>query len=141
MKYLLVLPVILIHLLFYSCAKEEDWSSSIPYASVTIDIQTQLESDFNIPLHYKIYSGQGYSGVIVITNETASGLYAYDLCCPYDLGKVQMSESSLISIECQKCKSRYDLLNNGKVLSGPSGEKLKQYRNIYKNGYFYRIRN
>jgi len=130
-----------IYISFTSCAKEDDWSSSVPYASVSIDIQTQLESDFNRSLYHKIYPSQGYSGVIVITNEMATSIYAYDLCCPYDMAKVQMNETSLINIECTKCKSTYELLNNGRVVSGPSTERLKQYRNVYKNGNFYRIRN
>lgn len=127
--------------LFLSCTKEEDRSSSIPYASVQITIQTQIENDFNIPLYSKVYSGQGYSGVIVISNIDASWLYAYDLCCPYDLNRVVMdSDKSIITVECPKCKSTYDLLNSGRVVSGPANERLKNYL-VFKEGNFYKIRN
>ncbi len=140
MRYFYLLRVILLGcFLFFSCVNEDDGSSSIPYASVDIDIQTQIENEFNIPLHYGIYPKQGHSGVIVITNETATWLYAYDLCCPYDMNTTVIA-SNEISVECPKCKSTYDLLSGGRVSSGPSTERLKSYP-VYKEGNFYRVRN
>jgi len=125
-----------------SCSKEDDWSSSVPYASVNISIQTQIENEFNNPLYSKQYPNQGYAGVIVITNESASGIYAYDLCCPHEAPQknILVMDGS-ISVKCPKCNSKYSLTSGGQVESGPSTERLKEYRNVRKNGSFYRIWN
>ena len=145
-KFLAILVIIL---LFLSCANEDDWSSSVPYARVEIDIQTQIENEFNQPFHSKkYYSGKnkiqygGYVGVIVISNVDASWLFAYDLCCPNEAPqKNELVMDGTVSVRCPKCNTKYSLISSGRPESGPGTEKLKEYRNIYKNGDFYRIRN
>lgn len=142
-KAIYIIPIITTMLL--SCAKEENLSSSIPFALVKIDIQTQVENDFNNPYYSKIYTEAGYTGyagVIAIANEDASYIYAFDMCCPYEAPeKNTVKKINTLQVQCPKCLTIYNIANGtGKVQSGHGTEKLKPYRAI-KEGYYYRIRN
>lgn len=133
--------------LIVGCAKEEDRSSSIPSALVQIDIQTQLENEFANPYTTKVYNqagSTGYGGVLVISNADASYLYAFDRCCPYEAPEKNIVEKiNSLQVKCPKCGTIYNIANGtGRVESGsgPGAEKLKAY-SVYKDGYYYRIRN
>lgn len=142
-KIIYILPLLAIF--FLGCAKEENLSSSIPFALVQIDIQTQVENEFDNPYYSKMYTEPGYTGyggVIVISNETASYLYAFDMCCPYEAPEKNVVQKiNSLQVQCPKCKTIYTISNGtGKVESGPGNEKLKAYR-VYIDGNYYRIRN
>ena len=146
MKHIFSLSIFITTIFFGSCADEETQTTSIPYAAVKIDIQTQIEHDFNNPYFYKIYKDvgvSGYAGVIAISNSDASAIHAFDLCCPHEAPNknvVTVKENSL-EVECPKCKSVYYIADGtGRVVSGVSTERLKSYR-IIRDGYYYRIRN
>lgn len=132
-------------LLLTSCAKEETRTSTIPYALVQIDIQTQIEHGFNNPYHTKEYHTNGvsgYAGVIAISNLDASNIYAFDLCCPHEAPtKNVLTKKNSLELECLKCKSVYSIADgSGRVVSGVSTERLRSYR-VIRDGYYYRIRN
>lgn len=130
--------------LLMSCGKEETLSSSIPYAAVAIDIQTQIEHEFNNPYHTKEYHTgvSGYGGVIAISNFDASYIYAFDLCCPHEAPtKNILIKKNSLELECPKCKSVYSISDgSGRVVSGVSTERLRSYR-VMRDGYYFRIRN
>lgn len=132
-------------LFFLGCAKEEDYSSNIPNKTVEIDIQTQLKNEFLNPYYHETFESginTGYGGVVAISNADASTLLAYDLCCPYEapeINKISIKEGSPTG-QCPKCKSVFNLIEAGKVVSGVSTKRLKGY-NVSKDGYYYRIRN
>lgn len=130
---------------FAGCAKEESLTSSIPAALVQIDIQTQLENNFNNPYTTKTYTQTGYTGyggVIAISNADASWIYAFDMCCPYEAPeKNSVVVYNSLQVQCPKCKTIYNIANgSGKVESGIGSEKLKSYH-VIRDGYYYRIRN
>lgn len=142
-----------ISVVLVSCAKEETYTSRVPNATVDIEINLLLEHNFNNALYVKkYYSGQngiayaGYAGVMAITNEDASWLYAYDLCCPYEApekNEVQMSGS--LKAKCPRCGSVFDLMNGGRAESGPATQieearRLKNY-SVLRNTNYYRIYN
>lgn len=139
-QYIIVLLIIIF---FSACAKEENQNSSVPFGMVTIDIQTQIENEFNNPFHYKIYPNQGYAGVIAISNAETSWIYAYDACCPYEAplkNQIQVLANRLHA-QCPKCKTIYNIAEGtGKVISGTGSESLKRYR-VMREGYLFRIRN
>lgn len=139
--------LLFIGILFVSCGKEESQTSKIPYAQVKIDIQTQLEHEFNNPYYKKIYTTpgiSGFGGVIVTSNATGQQLYAYDLCCPYEAPQINVLQvKNDLEVQCPKCKSIYNITddyNRGRVVSGPGTERLRIYR-VFKEGYYYRVRN
>ena len=142
-KIFYIIPLITVTLL--GCAKEENLSSKIPFALVQIDIQTQVENNFNNPYYSKTYTEagtSGYAGVIAIANESASYIYAFDLCCPYEAPEKNIvNKINSIQVQCPKCGTIYNISNGtGNVQSGVGTEKLKAYR-VIKDGYYYRIRN
>lgn len=144
-KLLYIIPSVIFGLL--SCAKEENINSSIPFALVEIDIQTQIENKFNESYYSKTYTQKGYSGyggVIAISNADASYIYAFDMCCPYespDKNIVDKVKSNPLQVQCPKCGTVYNIANGtGRVESGPGTERLKSYR-VIRDGYYYRIRN
>lgn len=127
------------------CAKEETQTSTIPYALVQIDIQTQIEHGFNNPYYTKEYftnGVSGYAGVIAISNFDASNIYAFDLCCPHEAPvKNVLTKKNSLELECPKCKSIYSIADgSGRVVSGVSTERLRSYK-VIRDGYYYRIRN
>lgn len=128
---------------FSACAQEENRNSSVPFARVEIDIQTQIENEFNNPFYSKKYANWGYAGVIAISNAEASWIYAYDMCCPREVPLKNEVEvlSNRLHAQCPKCKTVYNIADGtGKVISGPGSERLKTYR-VIREGYLFRIRN
>lgn len=128
-------------LFFLGCAKEEDYSSNIPNKAVEININIILKHEFRNPYYHEKFEG-GYAGVVVISNADASTLLAYDLCCPYEapeINKITIKEGSSTG-QCPKCKSVFNLIEAGKVVSGVSTKRLKGY-NVSIDGDYYRIRN
>lgn len=130
-------------ILFSACAKEENRNSPIPYVTVTLNIQTQLENGFNNPFYSKKYANAGYAGVLAISNADASWIFAYDLCCPHEAplkNEIQVL-SNRLHAQCPKCKTVYNIADGtGKAISGPGSEFLKAYR-VMREGYLFRIRN
>lgn len=139
--------LVVVLLILVSCAKEENYVSSIPYSVVKIDIQTQIQNNFDNPFYSQEYTEKGYSGyggVIAISNADASYIYAFDMCCPYEspaINRVIKQGTTALKVRCPKCGSVYNIADGtGAVVSGPSTEKLKSYR-VLRDGYYYRIRN
>lgn len=147
--FLLITPAIL----FVSCAKEESRDSSVPYARVDININLILQHEFYNPLHSKKYYANsdgilyaGYAGVLAISNQDASWIYAYDLCCPYEAPlKNEIEISGSLRAKCPKCGSVYNLMNGGRAESGPAKDneataRLRNY-SVVKSSDSYRIYN
>ncbi|PXV62086.1 hypothetical protein CLV62_12241 [Dysgonomonas alginatilytica] len=134
--------------LLSACAKEENQNNTIPYASVIIDIQTQIENEFNNPFYSKSYPNAGYGGVIAISSNlldlSVMNIFAYDMCCPYEApqkNKIQQILDNRLHAQCPKCKTVYNIANGtGKVISGPGTQSLKSYR-VMREGYLFRVRN
>ncbi len=144
-KVFYTIPMLAIGLL--GCAKEENLNSSIPFALVKIDIQTQIENQFNDPYYSRTYTQKGYTGyggVIAISSADVSNIYAYDMCCPYEAPNINIVAkvpSNPLQVQCPKCGTIYNIANGtGRVQSGPGTERLKSYR-VIRDGYYYRIRN
>nr|WP_297169392.1 Rieske 2Fe-2S domain-containing protein [uncultured Dysgonomonas sp.] len=142
--------IIVAFFLLSACAKEENRDSTIPTRQVLIDINITLEHQFLNSYYYKKYYNNtgtvkyaGYAGVLAISNDEASWIYAYDLCCPHEsplINEIEVLKNQL-QAQCPKCKSIYQIADGtGRVTSGPSKERLRSYR-VMKDGNFFRIRN
>lgn len=143
MKLLKTLFIAAICLVFFSCGDEEA-DYTIPWSEVNFQINlNSLDKDLNAGGAWKIFTTPrlasdicGYSGLLVLNSgllyedNYTSILYAYDICCPYEKVRstvVAPSEDG-ITAQCPKCKTVYQLLNNGRVQSGVGSERLQPYR-------------
>ncbi len=135
--------------LLSACAKEESKESTIPIRRVEVDINILLDNKFLNPYHVEKYYNNtgtviyaGYAGVLAISS-IEKNIYAYDLCCPYEaplINEIQILKNQ-IQAQCPKCKSIYQMEDGtGRVVSGPSTERLRSYR-VFKDDSFFRVRN
>lgn len=128
---------VLLTLLFVTISCGDSFHSSIPnvgnfvfevdmlqakYQPLRIQGQFVLETKnkFNLPL--------GYGGII-IGNSYFNGYCAFDAACPVEASRdivVKISTDGLGKAVCPKCKTEYDLNNNG-APNGVGTEYLKKY--------------
>jgi hypothetical protein len=80
------------------------------------------------------------NGIIVGYGNLTGVLYAYDHQCPNcaDLNSAYTPNRPLTmtgdgKAACAKCGRKYDMNNDGVVVSGESGKKLIKYRHVYSS--------
>lgn len=126
-------------LLFASCAKEE----SHEFGGV-VNFKLNLhstDSDLNGLTNSKTFESRrlstdriGISGLLVFyadydANRNLPVLLAYDMCCRNEnRPDIKVTPNSDLQAVCKTCGSTYDLINGGRVISGPAKEKLYNYR-------------
>lgn len=145
---------------FTGCTDETD-EFTIPFAPVnfTIDLRS-YDHILNNALSYKIFTEKdrrvdsdrfGYAGLLVVTDATGNGIYAYDLCCPYEDDKhIRVEPRDDGKAKCPECGSVFVTMygnTSGDIMSGfgtpergPATEALQSYRVMRQNGV-YRITN
>ncbi len=89
-----------------------------------LSCKTVTEKDVRTP-HDRV----GYSGLLLVRDHQASGLYAYDLCCPHeDKKEIVVIPSSDGKAVCPHCGTVFvTMFGMGTVESGPSREPLQRY--------------
>lgn len=119
------LSLFLVFMLAFSTACKDDFNSSIPYVNVNFSINTVNHNGLNT-VGFPVFFNGGYGGIAVINNGVS--FYAYDITCPYEIDLNCRIEADGVIGTCPCCKTQYNLLDGGYVISGPSPEPLKQYR-------------
>lgn len=123
---------------------------NIPYASVSFDIDVSTSGcDYELREdmmgNSKVFTKEqpakasagwgayGYSGVVVV-RALDNRLYAFDICCPYEVKRAIALKSDGFFMECPVCGSQFSVGNgSGYVNKGPATEPLKTYH-VYRNG-------
>lgn len=121
--------------IFLGCKKE--YHSTVPYVYVNFQINLVNHNELNT-VGYPAYFSGGYGGVIIINS--GASYYAYDGACPfdYDSGSNCQIERDYSAIgTCSCCGTKYNLLDGGYTISGPSAEPLKQYHVNQSGGTLY----
>lgn len=142
-------------ILLYSCGETQSIYVITP-AEVNFKINTNsTDKELTTPSNIKTFTSPrlanesiGRSGLLVICSAhtiTGSiyGLYAYDLCCPYENAQnIRVSPNQKDgTAKCSTCGTVYDVFNGlGSVVSGPSKNGLQRYNVRYASsepGIFY----
>ncbi len=131
-----------------SCQKKELENTNIPSAPVSFVLDVSLSGVDNA-LRYenvgssKVYdtrhpatmsSGHGMYGFsgVVVTRAMDNKLYAFDVCCPYEVQKDNALVLDGFFVKCNKCGSSFEIGNgSGRVNKGPAEQPLKRY-NVYE---------
>ena len=119
-----------------SCT-DESQIFTIPYAPVSFRIDLNgLDYELKEALTFKTFTEKrlsedkiGFSGILLVSDITASSIYAYDLCCPYEDNK-SIKVDPLIGgkAKCNNCGSVFvTMYGLGTPESGPSNESLQMY--------------
>ncbi len=120
---------------FISC--DGSFTSSIPdvtkFSFEVSLLQAQFQSirtqgQFVIVFKNEHNVSLGYGGLI-IGNSTFNGYCAFDAACPVEVSKdviVELTTDGLGKAVCPKCKTEYDLSNNG-APNGVGTEYLRHY--------------
>lgn len=126
----------------YGCISEPE-NSNIPNSRVNFYIDTSISGVDNhlaegLLGNTKIYTqtdpsklspngSYGYSGVVVV-RAYDNNLYAFDICCTYEVDKNIALEDDGFFLKCPKCGSVFEIGNGtGYVNSGPAAHRLKKY--------------
>ncbi len=138
MNVLRILHLLPLFLSLLTCSDEAP-HDSIPFAPVNFQIDLKvLDHSLQNPLTYKIFTEQdrryeedrfGFSGVMVVSNATATELYAYDLCCPYEKRReIRIVPDEYGTATCENCGSSFATLYGlGTVQHGPATQSLQRY--------------
>ena len=105
-----------------------------PVPEVYVNFIVELNNPTFLPLNSvgsSIYiSYEGNKGIIV-TRANYDKFSAYDATCTYDplheWGRVQIEEGSVLFATDTVCGSKFNLLMDGSVETGPAGLPLTQY--------------
>lgn len=121
----------------------EPENSNIPNSRVNFYIDTSISGVDNhlaegLLGNTKIYTqtdpsklspngSYGYSGVVVV-RAYDNNLYAFDICCTYEVDKNIALEDDGFFLKCPKCGSVFEIGNGtGIKNSGPAAQPLKKY--------------
>lgn len=132
-RYFLQITLSLILLLQTSCGK--DLETSLPYVAVNFSVSLNIYNDLRVPGNVVYFSGKGYGGILVIN--TGFGYYAYDAACPYEADVAYLVGNEGGIGTCSGCGSKYNLLDMGLVMTGPSSESLLRYSVTATENYLY----
>ena len=153
-NYIKIIAFLLVIFSFISCGDEEQNNPSGMRVNFRLELNGRDDKLKNL-YSYEVYTSPridgeyvGVSGLLVfnygIDNDFSPLLFAYDLCCPHeDNPMTKVTPNAQMKAVCGKCKSEYDLINAGIVISGPSKRRLWSYpvsKEYPYNGIFH-IRN
>jgi hypothetical protein len=132
-KLRLFFLIILIPIFFFSC----ETNNPVPetYVNFVLELNSPLFNSLNFPGGSIIVPNEGYKdrGVIVTRTDLESFI-AYDATCTYDpedaWGRVKIDETGVFATDTV-CDSKFSLLMDGNVLSGPASIPLKIYNVDY----------
>jgi len=115
-----------------ACSTEED--TSIPYVQISKRYSLTIYNGLTVPgVNY--FGNIGYGGVYVYYN----GAYylACDAACPYEADADIIVEEEGGIATCPECGSKYNLIDGGSLISGPSSESLRVYSAQLSGNYLY----
>jgi len=126
-KLRLFFLIILIPVLFFECEQNN------PVPNVPVNIELQLNNpvynELNVPGNSIIIPEEGNKGIIV-TRIDMNKFSAYDMTCTYDpndaWGRVVPDETGVFAVDTV-CGSKFHLLFDGMVETGPASIPLKMY--------------
>ena len=138
------------------CISEPE-NSNIPNSRVNFYIDTSISGVDNhlaegLLGNTKIYTqtepsklspngSYGYSGVVVV-RAYDNNLYAFDICCTYEVDKNIALEDDGFFLKCPKCGSVFEIGNGtGYANSGPAAQRLKKYYTTQNSSQKVRIYN
>ena len=150
----LILSSILI--LFSGCLSEPD-RSNIPNSLVNFYIDVSLSGADNCladgllgnsriytksnPAKLSPNGNYGYSGVVVV-RAYDNNIYAFDICCTYEVKKEIALENDGYFLKCPKCGSLFEIgYGTGIPNSGPASVPLKKYYTSQNSAQKIRIYN
>ena len=142
--------------ILYGCISEPE-NSNIPNSRVNFYIDTSISGVDNhlaegLLGNTKIYTqtepsklspngSYGYSGVVVV-RAYDNNLYAFDICCTYEVDKNIALEDDGFFLKCPKCGSVFEIGNGtGYANSGPAAHRLKKYYTTQNSSQKVRIYN
>lgn len=142
--------------ILYGCISEPE-NSNIPNSRVNFYIDTSISGVDNhlaegLLGNTKIYTqtdpsklspngSYGYSGVVVV-RAYDNNLYAFDICCTYEVDKNIALEDDGFFLKCPKCGSVFEIGNGtGYANSGPAAQRLKKYYTTQNSSQKVRIYN
>jgi len=131
--------LIFIFLLIGTNACKDDYTSTVPYVPVSMNINPTNFIEFNIPGGSYYFSNVGYGGIIIFRDlvDSTNPFLAFDATCTYEISsltRVTSKDDSGVAT-CPVCGSQFILFGgNGSPLKGPATEPLKQYRTNYIGG-------
>ena len=142
--------------ILYGCISEPE-NSNIPNSRVNFYIDTSISGVDNhlaegLLGNTKIYTqtepsklspngSYGYSGVVVV-RAYDNNLYAFDICCTYEVDKNIALEDDGFFLKCPKCGSVFEIGNGtGYANSGPAAQRLKKYYTAQNSSQKVRIYN
>ena len=142
--------------ILYGCISEPE-NSNIPNSRVNFYIDTSISGVDNhlaegllgntkiytqtVPSKLSPNGSYGYSGVVVV-RAYDNNLYAFDICCTYEVDKNIALEDDGFFLKCPKCGSVFEIGNGtGYVNSGPATKRLKKYYTSQNSSQKVRIYN
>lgn len=142
--------------ILYGCISEPE-NSNIPNSRVNFYIDTSISGVDNHladgllgnatiytqtePSKLSPNGSYGYSGVVVV-RAYDNNLYAFDICCTYEVDKNIALEDDGFFLKCPKCGSVFEIgYGTGYVNSGPATKRLKKYYTSQNSSQKVRIYN
>ena len=142
--------------ILYGCISEPE-NSNITNSRVNFYIDTSISGVDNhlaegllgntkiytqtVPSKLSPNGSYGYSGVVVV-RAYDNNLYAFDICCTYEVDKNIALEDDGFFLKCPKCGSVFEIGNGtGYVNSGPAAQRLKKYYTTQNSSQKVRIYN
>lgn len=142
--------------ILYGCISEPE-NSNIPNSRVNFYIDTSISGVDNHlaegllgnttiytqtePSKLSPNGSYGYSGVVVV-RAYDNNLYAFDICCTYEVDKNIALEDDGFFLKCPKCGSTFEIgYGTGYVNSGPATKRLKKYYTSQNSSQKVRIYN
>lgn len=144
--------ILLLLLCGFSCS-EESPRFTVPVSPVNFRVDIGgVDYQLNGALSYKTFTAKdartqldrmGYGGLLLVRNHEASGLFAYDLSCPYeDQRNITVTPTEDGKAVCASCRSVFvTMYGLGSVESGPGKEPLQRYSVIAQSNEVFIVRN
>lgn len=144
--------ILLCFFLGVSCADEAP-RFTIPSAPVNFRIDVNGHDHIlKNPLMYKTFTEQdrrseydrvGFSGLLAVSDATATGIFVYDLCCPHEAEKhITITPASNGKAICKTCGSTFiTIYGQGTPESGPAKKPLQRYHVISQSAGVFVVRN
>jgi hypothetical protein len=131
-----IISVLFSIVLLIACEKESA-HQTIPFAPVnfTIDLNG---ADYQLkePISSKVFYSKrfesdrvGYAGLLIVSDDAGSGIYAFDLCCPVECDRnIRVEPTDDGKAKCKVCGSVFvTMYGIGNVEQGPSKNMLQRY--------------
>ncbi|MDD2195598.1 MAG: hypothetical protein PHE03_02000 [Bacteroidales bacterium] len=140
-KITIILALLIIPQVFWSCIKEEPIIVPHVYVNFSINLSLPQYYDLNAINNAIIYPNEGYDdNGIIIYRKNLEEFFAFDATCPQHIElstAVTLDSDDSSNATCPHCEATYSLLNFGQA---NNGHPLKRYR-ISLHGSFLRVYN